>query len=361
MPWLFLFGAAFVVQAAYWRRLHRGFQIATQEEAGPAEKLLPMSVVVAARDEEANLPPLLDALARQAHPRFEVVVVDDASTDRTAAIVRARAAQDDRFRLVQVEEPEPPRKKHALTLGIAAAQHGLLAFTDADCRPPPGWLATLARHHAAHSEGAVLVGYGPFRRRPGLLNRFTRYETFVSGFLGAAGLGLGRPFMAVGRNLSYPRALFTRIGGFAHSLQSLSGDDDLLVQEVARRRAAPIHFVADSGAFVPTDAPATWGQWRRQKLRHVSAGRFYDRRVQVHLTLFHTTSIALWGAPLLAGWPGAGLLAAKLLIQAAILRPAARVLDERDLLPVQPFLELLYTLYTLLVAPLGALKAPRKW
>jgi cellulose synthase/poly-beta-1,6-N-acetylglucosamine synthase-like glycosyltransferase len=359
---LLLFAAAFTVQVAYWIVLRYGFEHAQRGDAPePEASLPPVSAVVAARDEADHLPVLLAALTRQTHPCYEVLVVDDASTDATPEIIQAWQQAHANVRLLRLDQPQPPRKKHALAQGIEAARYDLLALTDADCAPPPGWLEVLARHHTAASEDTLLVGYSPFRKAPGLLNRLARYETFVTGFLTAAAVGLGRPYMAVGRNLSYGRDVFDRLGGFAHSSDSMSGDDDLLVQEVARCRAATVRHVFDPRAFVPSDPPAMWRQWLRQKLRHLSAGRFYDRGVQAHLALFHMTGVVLWAAPFAAGWIGAGLLVARLLVQGLALRRAAHVLGERDLLPTQPLLDLLYAAYNLLIAPLGLARMPKRW
>ncbi len=359
---LLLCAIAFAIQIAYWMVLRYGFERAQRSAVPePEASLPPVSVVVAARDEAAHLPTLLAALTRQTHPCYEIILVDDASTDATPEIVWAWQQAHANVRLLRLEQPQAPRKKHALAQGIAAARYDLLALTDADCAPPPGWLAVLAQHHAAASADTLLIGYSPFRKAPGLLNRLARYETFVTGFLTAATVGIGRPYMAVGRNLSYGRALFHRLDGFAHSHHSISGDDDLLVQEVVRCRAAVVRHVFDPRAFVLSDPPATWRQWLRQKLRHLSAGRFYDRGVQAHLTLFHATGVALWAAPFAAGWVGAGLLATRLLVQGLVLRRAAHLLGERDLLPAQPFLELLYAAYNLLIAPLGLARMPKRW
>ena len=390
MMLLLLFALALGVQVVYGGLLYRGLRRARRRDpshrpALPAgEDLPPLSVVVAARDEEADLLALLEALARQTHPRFEVVLVDDASTDRTPQIARdwIDALPDDRGdedgvtgRLVRVEDPKPPRKKHALTRGVAAARHPLLAFTDADCTPPPGWLEALARAHAAFahdgddagsdrtSAAPLLIGYSPYRRAEdaSLLNRFARWETFFAGALAAGACGLGRPYMAVGRNLSYLRALFERIGGFAHARASMSGDDDLLVQEVHRRRAAPVRHVFGPETFVETDAPPSWRAWLRQKRRHASAGRFYAAAPSAHLTAFNLTSALLWLAPLVL-WPvGVALLAGKWLVQAAALWPAARAFGETDLLPALPLWDAGYALYNTLVVPLGLVKLPEEW
>ena len=353
--------AGWLLHLTYWLLLHRGFWKANHRAAPPGDALPPLSVVVAARDEECVLPALLEALTCQTHPRYEIVVVNDASADRTAAIVQEWACVHSNIKLVEVETPHPPRKKHALTLGIQAASFELLAFTDADCAPSPGWLERLAREHAADPEEKLLVGYSPYRRRPGLLNKMASYETFFTGFLTAAAVGWNRPYMAVGRNLSYSKRTFHRIDGFAHSRHSLSGDDDLLVQEVARRGAASIRHIFGPPTYVDTDAPATWRGWLHQKRRHASAGRFYDRRIQGHLALFQGTNILVWVAPLLSGWGGLALLIAKLAVQGAVLLGPARVLRETRLLLPLPLLDLLYAGYNLLVAPLGLARIPQKW
>ena len=153
-PPLFLgfFGTALLVQALYGCALHAGFRRArrrsTPPEVPPAD-VPPLSVVVAARDERARIPAFLEAMARQTHPRFEVVVADDHSTDGTPNLVQTWSRRHPNVRVLEAAPGEPAGKKHALARAIAAAQHGRLALTDADCAPPPDWLLTLARHYAA--------------------------------------------------------------------------------------------------------------------------------------------------------------------------------------------------------------------
>lgn len=377
---LLLFITALAVQGAYWGLLRRGVRRAQRRDPSrhtvSKNDLPPLSVVVAARDEEDALPALLDALRRQTHSRFEVVVADDASADDTARLVHdwidalppeSSSNNGITGRLVQIEEPQPPRKKNALTQAIAEARHPLLAFTDADCAPPPGWLASLAQAHAAFDAemrtAPLLLGYSPYRRPEdgSLLNRFARYETFLAGVLAAGACGLGRPYMAVGRNLSYSKHLFDQVGGFAHSAASMSGDDDLLVQEVHRRRAAPVRHVFGPETFVKTDAPRSWRAWLKQKQRHASAGRFYAAAPSAHLTAFTLTGALLWLAPLVLGWAGLALLLGKLVTQYAVLAPAARTFGEMDLLPALPLWDLGYTLYNVLVVPLGLARLPEEW
>ena len=377
MRWLFFFGTSLLVQAAYGCALHIGFERARRRAAppadGPPEDVPPLSVVVAARNERERLPALLQAMARQTHPRFEVLIADDASTDGTPEWVRVWSRSHPNVRLLEAAPGEPFGKKQALARAIAHATHERLALTDADCAPPPDWLLTLARHYATEpdvyetdvrpsSNGrALFIGYAPYRRGPGFLNKLARYETFVTGFLTAAAAGLGRPYMAVGRNLAYSKALFRDVGGFGRYAHLLSGDDDLLVQEVVRRRAGRVRALLDERTFVPSDAPTSWRAWLRQKRRHLSDGRVYPLSLQLHLALFHVTGTALWFAPVLAGWRGAGFLALRLLLQGAVVRQAAKTLGEDDLLPHQPLLELGYALYTSVLAPLSMVRELKHW
>ena len=217
--YLALVTIALVVQLAYWIGLGIGFSRVRknqpQESDGPPPDL-PISVIVAARNEEQHLPALLDALEAQTHGSFEVVIADDGSTDGTAALIEARAALWEerggtKLRCIRVREGEAeteglPRKKHALTRAIAGADHDRLVFTDADCEPPPNWLAILARHAAPNGvdEGAVLIGYGSYKKQPGLLNAFVRYETLMSAFLAVSAVGWKRRSQSMRRPWCWP-------------------------------------------------------------------------------------------------------------------------------------------------------------
>jgi len=357
-----LFGGALAVLLLYSAALAWGWRRSRDAPAPPSGDRPPLSVVVAARNESSALPSLLEALDRQTHPNCEIVIVDDASTDDTAQIATAWAENRPHARVVQVTDPSPPRKKRALTQGIAAARHDLLAVTDADCTPPPEWLSRLAATHAAADRPLVLAGYSPLRGS-GLVGWFARYEALLEALYAAAAAGLGRPYMAVGRNLSYPRSVFEAVGGFGldDAPLPISGDDDLFVQAVHRRDAAEIRPLHDERTFVPAEGPASWRDWLRQRRRHVSAGRHYRWTAGLHLTLLHASLVLCWVAPLVLGTTGLGLLATALLARHAALGPAADTLGETDLLAGFPVWELGVALYHLTVVPLGLWTSPDRW
>lgn len=323
----------------------------------PPDEVPPVSLVVAIRDEADALPHLLNALAQQTHLRAEIILVDDASTDDTPTHLQEWTDARDNARLVHVTDPAPPRKKNALVRGIAAASHDLLAFTDADCTPPPDWLLTLARSHAATERDTVLVGYSPMKGR-GVLGAWARYETLLTGIYAAAATGLRQPYLAVGRNLSYPRAVFERVRGFDTS--TMSGDDDLFVQAVHREDAADVRAVLHPDTFVPTTAPDTWSAWIHQKRRHVSTGWSYSFIPAAAMTLLNTASVWIWATPLLSDL-GLGVLATGVLLRQVLLGPAAETLRETSLLTLYPLGEAAYGLYHALLVPFGLLRPPDRW
>lgn len=361
MNWLLSIAlVTFVVQLVYVRIIRRGWYRACRRPLISPEVDRPVSVIVAVKNEAKHIRSLIHALRHLVYDHFEVIFVDDHSTDDTVRTIYAEIRDDPRFRLLSMNQNAKSGKKAALSKGIAAAEHELLAFTDADCSPRRGWLKTLNAYHAAFGSG-VLVGYSPFLKEAHFLNRLARYENVRTAIHSAAAIGHGKPYMGVGRNLSYPRAIFHKTGGFSHGATLLSGDDDLFIQSVVRQKAAGVRFVCASEAFVPGTGPASWTTWLRQKKRHVSASRAYSARALFHLGMYHGSVVLLWPLALLSG--AAYLLLPLFAAAITVFANAApcRRLDQADLLPWTPLLEPCYQVYLLLAGFFSILPAPAFW
>ncbi len=242
-----------------------------------------LSVVICARNEADNLRQNLPAVLEQQYPEFEVLVVDDDSDDDTPAVLRFFQEKYPHLRVLRVSPKTSPGKKHALAQGIAAARYEHLVFTDADCQPAgPEWLAVLSiefrvlshsKLKTQYSKPEILLGYAPYLPGPGLLNRWVRFETVQTAMQYFSFALIGQPYMGVGRNLAWNKALFERVGGFAAHADLLSGDDDLLVNAAACADNTAICL--DSKGFVFSEAEKTWRAWWRQKQRHLTAGTRY--------------------------------------------------------------------------------------
>ncbi|NND72620.1 MAG: glycosyltransferase [Rhodothermales bacterium] len=345
------------INSCLWLCLYFGYWRARQNFDSRDDDVSDVTVIVAVKNEEHNIPGLLEALLTQSHPQYELIIAVDNSEDGTLDLLR-RHPRRDQYKVVETAG-DRSGKKYALEAGISAASNEVLVFTDADCRPGRDWLATIARQFGS-KEKLVVVGYSPFDRRSGFANRVFRYETFITGFLTAGTIGIHRPYMAVGRNLAYTRQSWDAVDGFARIMHSLSGDDDLLVQQFAREGIDVVHIFGP-GSYVRTEPPDTVPEWFRQKKRHVSAGRYYSASASLPLAAFHVSGLVLYTAPFVLGGTGWSILGVSIVVQWIILRKASAVFLERDLAVWQPVLHVLYSIYNLVLAPLGMLTKPRRW
>jgi len=358
---LFVFAVSAFAQISFWIAIWIGVRRAAgdTDDAGGmrAGEPRPVSVVIAARDADETLPELLDTLARQDHPVFEVVVVDDGSHDRSAELVAGLSDRDPRFRVVG--NPIDRRgKKGAVSTGIHEARHNLIALADADCRPRPGWLSAVERAH--RGDTVIVAGYGPYARSRSVLNTIVRYETLATAMMTAGTIGLGYPYMAVGRNLSYPKEIFENLRNQARGQDLLSGEDDLFIQE-ASRAGFGVRYMLDPESFVVSNAPESFRSWIHQKRRHLSTSRSYRISVIALLAAFHGSSMMCWIAPLAVGWPGVLFLAAKFAVQLPVTASAASRFGEKGLVACLPLLDLAWLVMLLAVTPIGVLFPPRKW
>lgn len=262
-----------------------------------ASSLPPVSIVVCARNEEENLRRLIPALAGQKYAAAkQIVVVDDCSTDDTPlTLARLRAEYPEVYTTtIPGDAKFKHGKKLAVSVGIKAARYDHLVFTDADCLPASeNWLTHVAEAYANGGTELVL-GYGRYARRPGLLNLLLRYETFWNA---VQYMGMARalkPFMGVGRNLSYTKGLFGRSSQFRDHLNVLSGDDDLFVSEMGTRRNTSIVFEGPSHTVsIPQ---TTWHGYTAQKSRHLTTASLYPGRVKFWLVSELLTRAAYWAS-----------------------------------------------------------------
>lgn len=282
-----IFAGVTLVQLAVWwgvfARLAR-YKPATS----PPASALPLSVLICARNEAVNLRKNLVSVLEQDYPEFEVLVVDDDSSDDTREVLQRLQVQYARLRVLHNSPKTTPGKKAALARGIAATRYDWLVFTDADCRPAgPEWLRYMAAAVAPGVE--IVLGYGPYRAAPGFLNRWIRFETVQTALQYFSFALAGQPYMGVGRNLAWHRAVFERVGGFAGHADIPSGDDDLLVNAAAH--AGNTALCLHPAAFVYSEAKNSWHSWWLQKRRHLGAGRKYRPGHQMLLGLLTLTHV----------------------------------------------------------------------
>lgn len=254
----------------------------------------PLSIIVAARNEEDNLINNLPSIFEQDYPDFEVIVVNDCSQDDTSSVLRAFSGRFKNFRSTEVKSNKKFEggKKFAITIGVKAAKNEHLVFIDADCKPSSkNWLRKI---NEAFQEDSVelVLGYGSAVEKNGFWNKIFSTEIFVVGTQYLAFAKSGIPYMGVGRNLAYTKNLFFKNKGFKNHMHLKSGDDDLFVNEVANRKNTRI--IEDPLAFTFTEAPKSSAEWFLQKKRHTSTFSHYRYLHQSLLGLYNLSIIAFY-------------------------------------------------------------------
>ncbi len=248
----------------------------------------PVSIIICAQNEEANLRKYLPKILAQdylvnALPNFEVLVVNDNSEDNTKYFLGELCKQYAHLNVLNLSQPSKymKGKKFPLSMGLKQARHDHVLLTDADCEPSSDqWLQLMAN---GLNQKSIALAYSPYKKVEGFLNKKIRFETFYAAFQYLSFALAKIPYMGVGRNLAYDRTLFFHVKGFAKHQHIMSGDDDLFINEVATKKNTTVVF--NEEAFTYSDAEETAEYWAYQKQRHLSTGRFYKRKHKFMLGL----------------------------------------------------------------------------
>lgn len=261
----------------------------------------PASIIVCAHNELDNLKRLLPLLLAQAYVNFEVVVVDDRSTDGTFEYLLEEKEKHDNLKVVRVEwTPEHVNaKKYALTLGIKGARHEILIITDADCEPVSyNWLKQMSSQFNGNTD--FVLGFSYYSRHPGFLNLFIRYETLQTAILYMTMAMAGMPYMGVGRNIGYKRSFFLSRKGFNKFLKVTGGDDDLFVNKYSSPSNTMVVLHPES--VIMSEPKKNFRDYVTQKIRHLSVSKMYRPKHKFLIGLFSFSKIFYWilGALLMA-------------------------------------------------------------
>lgn len=324
----------------------------------------PVSVIICARDEAANLAKNLPgALVQQYRTTHEVIVVDDNSYDDSKYLLEEYQKIYKQLHFVQLKQEAKliPGKKFPLSVGIKTAKYEIVLLTDADCVPASEfWIDKMQQVYDDDTE--IVLGYGAFHKKKGLLNKLIRWETFHTAMQYFSYALAGKPYMGVGRNLSYKKTIFYRHKGFSAHNNIPSGDDDLFINMAATKTNTKINI--DKDAFTLSDAPKTWKSWIRQKNRHYSTGKYYKPLHKFLLGLYTLSHFLFY--PLLAvsliffNWQMVLIVfGTRFLVQAIILYPCMKKLDEQKMYPWFLIIDIWMFFYYLIFAA-AVFKKPKK-
>ena len=323
----------------------------------------PVTVIVCARDEAANLAKNLPGVLVQQYPTtHEVIVVDDNSFDESKYFLEELQKSFKQLHVIELKQEAQfiPGKKFPLSMGIKTARHEILLLTDADCVPASeNWISLMQQSFDDDTE--IVLGYGAFHKRKGLLNKVIRWETFHTALQYFSYALAGSPYMGVGRNLSYRKSVFFRHKGFTSHNHVPSGDDDLFINMAANNKNTRINI--DPDAFTLSEPSLTWKQWIKQKHRHYSTGKYYRTRHKILLQIYAMSYFLFYPLFILSlvlySWKYALIVyGIRFTIQSVVLYPSMKKLKENSLFPAILFIDIGMFFYYLFFS-LALIKKPR--
>lgn len=325
----------------------------------------PVSVIICARDEAENLMlNLPGALVQNYKTTHEVIVVNDNSVDESKYLLDELQKSFRQLHVIQLTQEAKmiPGKKFPLSIGIKSAKYEIVLLTDADCVPATeNWINSMQGVYDHNTE--IVLGYSPYHKKKGWLNKLIRFETFHTALQYLSYALAGKPYMGVGRNLSYKKSVFMKHKGFSASNHIPGGDDDLFINKVANATNTKININPDS--FTLSKPALSWKQWVKQKNRHYTTGKYYKTIHKFLLSTYATSQFLFyplliasavvfrWDLPVYIG-------VSRLVIQGFIYGKVMKKLKEWDLFPYFILFDLWMFFYYIIFFP-ALLKKPKMW
>ena len=299
-------------------------------------------------------------MLNQEYPEFEVIVINDGSTDDTENLLNDLCVEYPNLRttFVPVGANNVSTKKLGLTLGVKASKYDLLLFTDADCMPEDKfWIARMARNFSRETE--FVLGYGAYLHKKGFLNRLITFDTLYIAlqYLGMA--AAHKPYMGVGRNLAYRKETFYAQKGFASFLHLSSGDDDLMVNKASTPWNTRIEIAPDSVTW--SEPNTTFKGWLYQKGRHLSVSGYYKSSSKFRLAIEPVMRAVFYVALILSFVFGnvitmiaaAMLYLIRFIVQLSIINSSAKHFGERRYFFSIPFFDIYLPLLNFYILAFG--------
>jgi glycosyltransferase involved in cell wall biosynthesis len=329
-----------------------------------SESAVFISVIIPARNESKNLPALLYSLEQQHYPKeyFEVIVVDDFSTDDTAsiaqqhAIVKYLSLQD----FISGDQINSYKKK-AIEIGIQHSKGALIVTTDADCFTKPEWLQTINSFYQQQKPQIIVMPVA-IDCSMKAIEIFQALDFMTLQGITAASVHKKIHSMCNGANLAYTREAFDVVNGFAGIDKIASGDDMLLMHKIAKKYPGDVHYLKSKNVIVQTAPVHTVKEFFNQRIRWASkADKYDDKRIFIVLLLVYVFNVLMLLLPiwslvngqwsLLCNWWI--LLVAKTVIEMIFLIPVARFFNKSPLLWFFPVAQPFHILYTVIAGWLG--------
>lgn len=250
-----------------------------------------MSVVIASHNNAYELEKNLPAMLEQVYPNFEVIVVDESSTDETDDVLKRLKSQYSNLYTTFIPQSSHylSRRKLALTVGVKAAKKEWVAFVDVASRPADShWLANMAQH--ATDEHDIVMGYANYDDET---NRYYRFRQLLNAARNIRKAQCSTAYASGGCAIAMRRRVFMDANGFQKNLEYLRGEYDFLVNEYAK----PGRVAVAIEAVIVKDAPSkkSWindNLYYMETRRHLRRSKLWRIPVIIDAVMLHVAFLA---------------------------------------------------------------------
>ena len=366
--WVFIiFCIITTIQITYYLLIFARFSLLNAKRK--IEPSFPVSVIICAKNEAYNLKNNLPYIANQNYSEFEIVLIDDHSTDNSLEIMRSFqkeiSSKNRLVKIISVDKKSSKGKKNALSRGIKESSFEHLILTDADCKPiSKNWISQMASCFIPKK--SIVLGYGPYRKiKNSFLNKIIRFETLFTAIQYFSYSQIGIPYMGVGRNIAYKKNDFYKVNGFMSHNGVVSGDDDLFINEIANSQNTNICVSKES--FTISEPKTSFKDWIHQKRRHITTSFHYKKIHKLLLGLFYISQLLFWLLSIILIILNLklvfviGLIFIRFTVWYLVLAKSARKLNEKDLLRYAPVYEISIIFVQLYIFLKNKIAPPIRW
>lgn len=360
---LALLTAGYAGLILYYRRLFTRLKPVSPATGMPATRF---SIIIPARNEEESIAACLSSLFSQEYPAhlFEVIVIDDHSTDGTASVVRNMQQAHQNLKLIRLSETLEGKllnayKKKAIETAIPQTNGDWILTTDADCQAGPGWLKAFDAF-IREREPVLVAGPVKFSNNGSLVSVFQCLDFLSLQGVTAAAVSAQRHSMCNGANLAYRKDAFFEVEGFRGIDKVASGDDMLLMHKIKKRFPGKLGYLFSPQAIVSTAPMPDWTSFFNQRIRWASKAEKYDDKSIIGvlvLVYFYNLALLAFG---IAGifstyllWLFLASLVVKTATELLFMYPVAAFYGEKKLVWWFPFMQPLHIVYMVLAGWLG--------
>ena len=320
----------------------------------------PVSVIVYANNDSENLSLYLPFILSQDYPQYEVIVVNDGLVSEIEDVITLLKAEHENLYHTYIPDGAKylSRKKLALTVGIKAAKHDVLLFTEADCKPISSeWIASMMSNYDEQTE--VVLGFCSYGSHKGFFHKLVAYDNLVCGLQSLSLAIAHSPYTGNGRNLSYRKEQFFKHKGYSRSLNIHAGDDDLFINEIANSKNTRVEY--SLGSIMERARVESYSIWKEMKVSRAGTRRFYKGnalfRYRFASAIFFLFLISGAGVAYLGAIGNVILIGIAVLLyllhfmtKAIIFNKSAKMLNQKPLTIWLPLMEIIMPIYNMYVS-----------